>query len=332
MNKKQHRHLLSALGATVASAALVFSLSACGSSNSSSDSKSSSDTSSSSSPTATLTGVSASGTPGKKLKVTIDKPVTVKSASYKVLQEGNGAQIKSGQRLCMQNVTYNARTGEQLSSTWEKNTPECSLTLSSTGMIPAYFKLFTSQKVNATVAIASPSQSSATSTSSSSTQTTDAYISVMTIVSIKNDPTRASGDKVTDIDSSLPKVTLASNGEPSISKAELKKYKATKKLVSQTLIKGKGAKVKATDTVVVKYSGWLLNGTKFDSSWSRNSTFSAALENGVIKGWGQGLTGKTIGSQVLLVVPPSLGYGTSAQGSIPANSTLVFVVDILSKS
>ena len=49
----------------------------------------------------------------------------------------------------------------------------------------------------------------------------------------------------------------------------------------------------------------------------------------VIDGWNQGLVGQTVGSQVLLVVPPSLGYGANAQGSIPANSTLVFVVDIL---
>ena len=49
----------------------------------------------------------------------------------------------------------------------------------------------------------------------------------------------------------------------------------------------------------------------------------------VIDGWNQGLVGQTVGSQILLVVPPSLGYGTTAQGSIPANSTLVFVIDIL---
>ena len=54
--------------------------------------------------------------------------------------------------------------------------------------------------------------------------------------------------------------------------------------------------------------------------------------SGVIPGWTQGLAGQTVGSQVLLVIPPDLGYGDQASGSIPANSTLVFVVDILAAS
>ncbi|MCI6773963.1 MAG: FKBP-type peptidyl-prolyl cis-trans isomerase, partial [Bifidobacterium pseudolongum] len=60
-------------------------------------------------------------------------------------------------------------------------------------------------------------------------------------------------------------------------------------------------------------------------------TFTATLNGGVIQGWTEGLRGKKVGSQVLLVVPPDLGYGDKEQGEIPANSTLVFVVDILAK-
>ena len=97
-------------------------------------------------------------------------------------------------------------------------------------------------------------------------------------------------------------------------------YKGSDTLVSQDLIKGEGAEVKDTQTVVAHYTGWLLDGTQFDSTFSLD---------GVIKGWKQGLAGHTVGSQVLLVVPPSLGYGSEAKDKIPANSTLVFVVDIL---
>lgn len=63
----------------------------------------------------------------------------------------------------------------------------------------------------------------------------------------------------------------------------------------------------------------------------RNSTFDVNMQGGVIEGWLEGLKGQKVGSEVLLVVPPSLGYGDQAQGEIPANSTLVFVVDILAK-
>ena len=86
--------------------------------------------------------------------------------------------------------------------------------------------------------------------------------------------------------------------------------------------------VKDTQTVVANYTGWLLDGTQFDSSWDRGEASSFSLDS-VIAGWKQGLAGHTVGSQVLLVVPPSLGYKDQKQDKIPANSTLVFVVDIL---
>ncbi len=83
--------------------------------------------------------------------------------------------------------------------------------------------------------------------------------------------------------------------------------------------------------VTFHYSGWLWDGTPFDSSWEKGAAFTTSLGTGqVIQGWDQGLVGQPVGSQVLLVIPPALGYGDAEQGSIPANSTLVFVVDILS--
>ena len=80
--------------------------------------------------------------------------------------------------------------------------------------------------------------------------------------------------------------------------------------------------------MIAHYTGWLLDGTQFDSSWDRGASSSFSLDE-VITGWKQGLAGHAVGSQVLLVVPPDLGYGDKDSGKIPANSTLVFVVDIL---
>ena len=148
---------------------------------------------------------------------------------------------------------------------------------------------------------------------------------VLTIVSKSKDLTKATGTKVHDVPTDLPKVTLAKDGKPSI---DMNGYQGSDTLVSQDLIKGEGAEVKDTQTVVAHYTGWLLDGTQFDSSWDRGKSSTFSLD-GVIKGWKQGLAGHTVGSQVLLVVPPSLGYGSEAKDKIPANSTLVFVVDIL---
>ena len=67
----------------------------------------------------------------------------------------------------------------------------------------------------------------------------------------------------------------------------------------------------------MNYTGWLWDGTQFDSSWDRGEPATFAL-TGVIAGWTQGLVGQTVGSQVLLVIPPDLGYGDQASETIPA--------------
>ncbi len=184
----------------------------------------------------------------------------------------------------------------------------------------AYYELLKGRKLNTTIAYGvNDSNSSGTS-----------YIMALTYVSKSKDLTKATGNEVTDIPSDLPKVTRAKNGKPSIN---MNGYKGSSKLVSQALIKGKGKEVTNNNTVKVKYTGWLLDGTQFDSSWDKNTTLEADTYSGgnhqVIEGWQQAMVGQTVGSQVLMVIPPNLGYGDTVQGSIPANSTLIFVVDIL---
>jgi FKBP-type peptidyl-prolyl cis-trans isomerase len=94
---------------------------------------------------------------------------------------------------------------------------------------------------------------------------------------------------------------------------------------------GTGDEAVAGKTVSVNYTGTLTDGTKFDSSYDRNQPFEFVLGSGqVIKGWDEGVAGMKVGGKRKLVIPPSLGYGAQAQGSIPANSTLVFEVELLS--
>ena len=103
-------------------------------------------------------------------------------------------------------------------------------------------------------------------------------------------------------------------------------------LVKKDIVVGDGTEAKAGDTVKVQYVGALFNnGNEFDASWDRgNQPFSFTLGSGqVIKGWDEGVEGMKVGGRRVLVIPPDLGYG--AQGSpptIPANATLVFVVDL----
>lgn len=98
-----------------------------------------------------------------------------------------------------------------------------------------------------------------------------------------------------------------------------------------TLIKGRGDVVKKGQIVTLHYSGFLYeSGNVFDSSWDKGQPTQFALADGqLIPGFIKALEGQTVGSQVIAIVPPSDGYGNQEQGSIPANSTLIFVVDIL---
>ncbi|MDF7663324.1 FKBP-type peptidyl-prolyl cis-trans isomerase [Bifidobacterium sp. ESL0763] len=295
--------------AALCALALSVGLAACGSSN---DSSASSDDTQ-------MAGVTASGQLGKKPKISFHTPMQVVNNSYAVLQKGDGATIGDGDRVCTQGVSLNAKDGSEMMSTWEKGTPDCSIVINKKSLNSMYYNLLKGQKINTTVAFG-VNDGNKSSTS---------YIMALTLVSKSKADMRAKGEKVADVPADLPKVTLASNGAPSI---DFNGYQPGGSLVAQTLIRGNGKKVTANDTVDVHYTGWVMGKdgkpSQFDSSWSKGAPVQLSLQQ-VVKGWTQGLAGQTVGSQVLLVIPPDLGYGDKAQDKIPANSTLYFVVDLL---
>ncbi len=93
---------------------------------------------------------------------------------------------------------------------------------------------------------------------------------------------------------------------------------------------GNGREVKSGDTVAINYLGTLPDGKKFDSSYDRGEPFETQIGTGqVIKGWDMGVVGMKVGGKRKLTIPPSLGYGQQAVGTIPANSTLVFEVELV---
>jgi peptidylprolyl isomerase len=146
------------------------------------------------------------------------------------------------------------------------------------------------------------------------------------------DTASASGAQVSNGGGSLPTVTAHSGGAPTIT---IPANKPPASLVTTTLIKGSGPKLVKGQYVVAQYTGYIWRTKKvFDSSWTTGSPFGfviGASPEQVITGWDTGLAGQTVGSRVMLVIPPKDAYGTTgaSQAGITGTDTLVFVIDII---
>lgn len=140
-------------------------------------------------------------------------------------------------------------------------------------------------------------------------------------------PTAAWGSPVYNADTGLPSVVRDPQGRPGVTVPDAQ---PPADLVVQTLLEGDGPVIGEDDTAVVQYTGVLWDEkTVFDSSWD-NGSLLMAVPGGMIEGFEKALQGQKVGSQVMAVIPPELGYGEEGSGAaIPGGATLVFVIDIV---
>ena len=269
---------------------------------------------------AALASITVTGDAGAKPAIALPaQPFTVTSQVARLVDQGSGDAIAAGNLVTLDVLEVSGADGSERGNTWDDGTPIVTTVDSSAFFDQLYQQLVTAH-VGSRILLAAP-------TTDSSTGATLTVIDLLEVASTKTVPARAEGTAVAPA-AGLPTVTLDGTGKPSLTAAT---GTAPTSLVVQPLIQGAGPAVTSGQTVVVKYTGWLWDGTQFDSSWDSGSTFPVQNigQAQVIDGWNQGLVGVNVGSQVLLVVPPDLGYKDTAQGSIPANSTLVFVIDVL---
>jgi peptidylprolyl isomerase len=280
-----------------------------------------------------LDGITVTGDdPAVTPKVAIaTPPVNVTATTVKTLKEGTGDESTEGNKVTVRQALFLGKDGKQLQSDFEsKDTP--SFILQGTDTIPGLITALTGVKVGQRVLFAIPPAEAfgPNGRAEAGIGPTDDLVVVADILAVGKVLKQAEGAAVAPV-AGQPTVTFDATNGPTIS---VPKTAAPTALVSQNLIDGNGPEVKSGQTITVHYTGALWSdGSVFDSSWTRKSPATFGIGTGnVIPGWDKGLVGKKVGSRVLLVVPPADGYADQAQAKIPANSTLVFVVDILDAS
>ncbi|MGW7369176.1 FKBP-type peptidyl-prolyl cis-trans isomerase [Streptomyces sp. NPDC054841] len=277
-------------------------------------------------PTNGLPAITAGQKFGEKPTLAKGEGDPPKDLKVEVISEGKGQTLKKGDQAQVNYLGQLWNGNKPFDNSFDRGEP-FAVTIGGGGVIEGWQKALDGQKVGSRLEVSIPPELGYGAQGQGEIPPNATLVFVMDIVKGLTIPVSAKGTEVAQDNIDLPKVGTNTDGKaPSIT---VPKKPAPAKLVSNYIIEGSGPAVKAGDTLSVQYKGVLwTDGKEFDSSYSKGAPVSFPLAN-VIPGWQKGLEGKKVGSRVLLVVPPDMGYGDQGQGPIPAKATLVFSVDIL---
>ncbi len=278
--------------------------------------------------------VAVSGKFGTNPTITIPSQSADSKLTVKTLIEGNGPALTKTDAFVGNYAVYiwSGKSHKLAESTFSTKSPA----LFSGTLLPGLETALQGKKMGSRVlAVVPPADGyGKTGNSSAGVSATDTLVFVVDMIKEFPNNASAAGTQVSNGGGSLPTVTAKSGVAPTIAMPPAG-HQPPSSLTVKTLVKGTGAPVTKGQTVVVQYVGAIWRtGKVFDSSWSRGTPFGftiGATPSQVITGWDHGLLGQTVGSRVMLVVPPADGYGKtgSTQAGIKGTDTLVFVVDIL---
>ncbi|WP_127818457.1 FKBP-type peptidyl-prolyl cis-trans isomerase [Microbacterium sp. CPCC 204701] len=259
-------------------------------------------------------------------EVDVYTPLKAQRLAYEDVVTGEGTAITAPNQLMVVDVSvYNGETGEPIVATaYDGDLSRVTSPSQWTQNFPGFEEALDCATDGSRIAVAlSPEDMSAEVASSFGLGEDESAVAVIDIRKVY----LAAADGANQFNSGfgLPSVVRAPGGRPGLI---IPDGAAPEELVVQTIKKGDGAEVTGDEPVRVHYTGVVWGeDDEFDSTWDGEAA-SVTLD-GVVPGFADALEGQTVGSQVLVVIPPELGYGDQEQGAIPAGSTLVFVIDIV---
>jgi FKBP-type peptidyl-prolyl cis-trans isomerase len=275
--------------------------------------------------------VTVAGAFGAAPVVKIPKLDANNKLTVKTVIPGTGSTVTKADAMAANFVLYFWNGN---SSTLKANTFSQNPTVIGGTMLPGLETALLGQKIGSRVLAVIPPAEGYGTAGNSRLGITGSTTLVFVIDLIKSyaDTASASGTQESAGGGTLPTVTAHPGAGPTIT---IPAKNPPSALVTTTLIKGSGPKVVKGQYVIAQYTGYIWRTKKvFDSSWTSGSPFGfviGASPEQVISGWDSGLAGQTVGSRVMLVIPPKDAYGSTgaSQAGITATDTLVFVVDII---
>jgi peptidylprolyl isomerase len=260
-----------------------------------------------------------------------DLPFGVAATEVQQVTEGEGTAVAEGEQVTVRYLAVNGTTGEELLSTFPTDDTVV-MDLSNPSLLPAFLESLPGQKPGAELIMAMPPAEGFGEAGNANLGIgpADTVVFYVEVVESVEPLSQAEGTEVDPVEG-LPTVEADGTSPATITIPEGEEPPT--ELVVQPLIEGDREEVAAGQTVTVHYTGvtWS-DGEQFDSSLEAGQPFSTVIGAGqVIPGWDEGLVGQTVGSRVLLVIPPELAYGEDPSANL-GGETLVFVVDILAAS
>jgi len=311
---------------------LVPALAACGGTDSGSDSQAtSSESSAGASTTGELSEVSFSGDVGDSLKATWSSKVEEpESTTVTTLVKGTGDAVADGDTVSTFLWVGNGSTKEDVYSDYDNGAPE---SIANGDQLSEVFKQLFSDATYGSRVAAVTTASELFGASAENNQlgvgATDTLVIVADLVEKQEESPTPTDDTAHDASPDSQPSVVEKDGKPTgLDFSGIDEPALDTPVQRVVIAEGTGAAVKSSDTVKVNYLGSTYDAKQpFDESFSGQPLTSPL--SGLIQGWTIGLTDVKVGSRVLLQIPPAYGYGAQGSGSIPANSTLWFVIDVL---